>query len=454
MERILNIPSVISHSYFTFFGKKELLSEKEINYFFSLLYLYRENLTEESLQQIFKKDGNKSKINEEFENVSVDIKLLQLQKLGVVGNYVYDDFKKFVIKLTNRRIVINTLGKDKRFDTQPMKMIEEYSFSKKHLHIKFTKEFLYLFLHTDEYFMKVDLNILFNIRGKKSKRLYLIIKDYINMDNQCIKITKEKLEDIVGKIPSYNEESDSKHKKNFFQIFDNINTVTEEKSSDTNISDVYVGYPKLDGELHKKYVFNFYNLLNDEEVDEIDEEEIEDDEYKKVKERYDFMGIDIENFTLQQIEDIENDVSKRFDKMKKNGFKAKNMEGYLVTMLRNEFIKLKPSKSEFELDKIITESVSYFKELEDGRYVDDKNQIFTVYLQINDETNYFLTDDYLLTNEFNDSITKNSDDTLEKINKWKKNKKLNYNIRNIFSKSMLKMCLLSEDELRRRGRIL
>lgn len=446
MERILNIPSVISHSYFTFFGKNELLLEKEVNYFFSLLYLYRENLTVESTQQILKKDGNKKKISDDFKNVSVDIKLSQLQKLGIVGNYIYDDFKKFVIKLNNRRIVINTLKKDKRYDTQPMKMIEEYNFSEKHLHIKFTKEFLYLFLHTDEYFMKVDLNILFNIRGKKSKRLYLIIKDYINMDTQCRIIKKDDLEDIVGKIPSYNEESDYENNKDFFQIFDNINTVKEKKSSDTNISDVYVEYPTLnDNGLHKKYIFNFNNLMDDTN-NEIIEEEI-DDEYIKLKEGYDGLGIDIEGFTLQQITEIEKDIEKRFQTMKENGsIKPKNEDGYFIGMLRNEFIKLKPSESQKRLDTWIKECK------EECNFHRDTKKIPFIGIT-NGNNNIFINDDYLLTNNL-DFYSENTTETINEMNKRFQN---GYEIDVIyldgFPTKLSNVCLLSEDELKQRGLI-
>lgn len=444
MEKILNIPSVISHSYFTFFGKNELLGEKEINYFFSLLYLFRENLTEETKQQIFKKVGGKNTINEDYENIAVNIKLSQLSKLGVINNYTYTNFKKFIIKLNNRRIVINTLGKDKRYDTKPMKMIEEYSFSKKYLNIKLTKEFLYLFLHTEEYFMKVDLDILFKISGKKSKRIYLIIKDYINMNNPCIKITKEKLEKMVGRLPSFNK--NYKNKEDFINIFDNINTI-KDKTTDTNISDVYIEYPELIQGLYDKYVFNFINLSNDEKnEDTVVLKDMEaDEEYQKIKEKYDNLDIDIEGFTKQQIKEIENDTEKRFNEIKEK-YKPKNKEGYFIKMLKNEFTKLKPSEYQIKLDKWIYE---YKTELE---FDTTSSQIPYIGVIVGKKQLY-IDDDYRLTNLL-DYYTDNPSDTIIEINNLLTNGgnvEVIYN--DGYSKLLSKVCLLSQSELRSRGKI-
>ena len=58
MEKLeFNIPSAIAHSYFTYLDNIIHLKEKEINYFYSLLYLFRENIKDESKAKIFTKTG-------------------------------------------------------------------------------------------------------------------------------------------------------------------------------------------------------------------------------------------------------------------------------------------------------------------------------------------------------------------------------------------------------------
>lgn len=302
MEKILNIPTAISHSCFTFFGEIIHLKEKELNYFYSLLYLYRENIKDESKKKIFTKIGNKHTLNEAFETIPVRIELSQFDSLGVVHNKTYKDLKHFIIKLNNRRIVINILGKDKRLDIKPLKMIEEYRIEDNVLYLKLTEEFLRLFLHTEKYYMSVNLNLLFRIKGYKSKRLYLMVKDYKNYKNECIKITQENFEKIIGRIPS---------KETIQTVIDGINTVMVDNDKN-NISDIKIEYPSVEGNKIKKYEFKFRDLSKSNPIPSI----------KKPK-------------TVINTEIMEK-TQKKIQKMKEKGKKFDNEAGYIQTVYKKE----------------------------------------------------------------------------------------------------------------------
>jgi hypothetical protein len=61
----------------------------------------------------------------------------------------------------------------KRLDIQPIKMIKEFEkefdIEDNILYLTLNEDFLFLFLHTEKYFMKVDLNIPFKMSSYKSK---------------------------------------------------------------------------------------------------------------------------------------------------------------------------------------------------------------------------------------------------------------------------------------------
>jgi len=95
---MFNIPSVLSHSYFTLGGETTHLLEKEINYFYSLLYLFRNSLLNQSTSTVFLKSENQKNynLNLEFKNFEIKVELLQFNELGIVNNYSYTDLKVFL----------------------------------------------------------------------------------------------------------------------------------------------------------------------------------------------------------------------------------------------------------------------------------------------------------------------------------------------------------------------
>ena len=81
---ILNVPSEISHSYFvTAEDKAVYLGHREINYFYLLMFLCREQIKEQTPNLFFKKGKNYCR-NEEVSCEPVEIDLQEFRKYGLV----------------------------------------------------------------------------------------------------------------------------------------------------------------------------------------------------------------------------------------------------------------------------------------------------------------------------------------------------------------------------------
>jgi len=199
-----NIPSVINHSSF-FNYKDELihLSEVETNYWFALLYLYRTNLLKLNKKQKIFLDEDKKTLNPDYDIFRTQIKLSSFNALGITGNSSYKKLERFLLNLTSAKLEVNILGKNKEIISEK---IDIFNFihidNKNELNIEFSKKLATSLLHTKSYFMKVDLNILFNIDGYKAKRLYLLCKDYYKMPDRQILILKKDLELLIDGIPN------------------------------------------------------------------------------------------------------------------------------------------------------------------------------------------------------------------------------------------------------------
>ncbi|MBF0289749.1 MAG: RepB family plasmid replication initiator protein [SAR324 cluster bacterium] len=183
----LFVPSVIAQSYFQDKnGKRVDLKESEINLFYYLMFLCRKEITGKN-KNLFIKKGNREIINDKIKYDSVvDIEFLEFSDYGVVQGY--DDIKPFIKKLSTLWIKLNIFHKHKEIDDGPINVIADYEIDGTLLTVKFTKKFLDLFLHVDEYFMEVNIGILLSLRGKYTKLLYLLLKDYSTLGrNKSVK---------------------------------------------------------------------------------------------------------------------------------------------------------------------------------------------------------------------------------------------------------------------------
>lgn len=416
-----NIPSAIAHSYFTHEGKTIHLKEKEINYFYSLLYLFRENLKDESKAKIFTKTEEKQLvISDNFRNIPVRIELSEFNNLGVVSKSTYIDLKAFIEILENLEIVINILGKDKEYEIKSIKIIEDSCIKNNILHLTLNEEFLLLFLHTEKYFINVDLNILFKISGYKSKKLYLFIKDYSKLKNKCIKISKENLENLIAKIPA----------KNRFNIdIENINSIIWQEE---NISDLKIDYPEISGNKLKKYVFTFENLVKTNNTKKSNNETA-----SKVKN-------EINTEVMEKAEKI-------LQKSKSKGMNIENENAYKMKIYNNEIKQYELSDSEQRLNKWIEDVKS--------DYIDsiDINNSKIPFITIQNKISNFpiyIDNKFKLTNSL-DIFTDTPDETLQTINDWIDSGEIKIVIEYLvgYPQELGKFCLLSETVLRNKGKI-
>jgi len=422
MEKLeFNIPSAIAHSYFTYLDNIIHLKEKEINYFYSLLYLFRENIKDESKAKIFTKTGkNKHVVSDNFKNITVRIELSEFNNLGIVSKSTYRDLKVFIKILKNLEIVINILGKDKRFDIKSIKIMENSRIENNILHLTLNEEFLLLFLHTEKYFINVDLNILFKISGYKSKKLYLFIKDYSKFKNKCIKISKENLENLIGKIPANNI---------FEKNIENINYIIWQEE---NISDLKIDYLEISGNKLKKYKFIFENLVNT-----VNTKKSNNETASKVKN-------EINTEVMEKAEKI-------LQKCKSKGMTIENENAYKMKIYNNEIKQYELSDSEQEINDWIEDVKSdYINSININNseipFITIQNKISNLPIYIDNK--------FKLTNGY-EFFTNTPVETLQTINNWIENDEIKIVIHNLdgYPKEYGKFCLLSESELRRKGRI-
>lgn len=416
-----NIPSAIAHSYFTYLDNIIHLKEKEINYFYSLLYLFRENIKDESKAKIFTKtEENQLVISDNFKNIPVRIELSEFNNLGVVSKNTYTDLKAFIKILEKLEMVINILSKDKRFDIKSIKIIKDFRIENNILHLTFNEEFLLLFLHTEKYFINVDLNILFKISGYKSKKLYLFIKDYSKFKNKCIKISKENLENLIGKIPANNI---------FEKNIENINYIIWQEE---NISDLKIDYLEISGNKLKKYKFIFENLVNT-----VNTKKSNNETASKVKN-------EINTEVMEKAEKI-------LQKCKSKGMTIENENAYKMKIYNNEIKQYELSDSEQEINDWIEDVKSdYINSININNseipFITIQNKISNLPIYIDNK--------FKLTNGY-EFFTNTPVETLQTINNWIENDEIKIVIHNLdgYPKEYGKFCLLSESELRRKGRI-
>jgi len=192
----LIIPSPISQSLFMERDKFINLNGSEINYFYLLLYLYKEKLLE--ISGVLDNDGNDNfTLNQDKDDYSVEIKLWWFNEYKAVQSNKYEKLKNFLKKLQNYLIVINVLEKNKVDGIEKIKLVKSYSISKATINIEFNKSFLEKYIVYGSQFMAVDLNNLIKIRGEKTKLLYLLLKDYSNL-KKGKNLTVEQLMLIFG----------------------------------------------------------------------------------------------------------------------------------------------------------------------------------------------------------------------------------------------------------------
>lgn len=219
MERLeLNIPSKFSHSKFmkktTYENDDGLCEERfedysinktDIDYFYSIVYLYRLIFLEENencMEKVEDEDGETSYqlLEDEIdweESINIEFHTI-LSMLDENHNSKYDGIKKFIDnRFKDIYVKTNLFGKDKSEKSQYIKVFEKFETSDDNLSIDvtFNKDYIFPYIITKKPFKKVILNILFGLGGKYTKQLYLFFKDY---EGITIKLTNKKLKEFLG----------------------------------------------------------------------------------------------------------------------------------------------------------------------------------------------------------------------------------------------------------------
>jgi hypothetical protein len=462
---IFNVPSVISQSCMKYtdgddgFGYD--LEETEINYFYALLYLYREKLLEQTDDLLIKGENGKSKFDESVECEPVTFALKEFSEMwvdedkkscgvkdrklcgiknkndcgdedrkdcsvkdrkncGVVTISQYEDIRPFFNKLKEMSIVLNVLRKDKDMPYTEIRMVESLSWvkmkkSEPYFTLNFTKEFRKLIMLPEQLFKKVDLKTVFTLRGKNQKLLYLLFKDYSrDEDNKRFykgvkKFGRTDFEKLFGYVPQKIE-----------GISKNIQSKTE-----LMIDCVTTGIG-----ITKNYIFTIIN------------NEITKKPEKKTKQPKKEIEIIDGVWEICKIRLEEQKVLKKKRREKKIDDEGK----YLMTIYTEYLAEL--SKAQIEIYKFIDQ---YKKEVE---YDASPSKI--PYLAIfedvdDDDLPIHINDEFQLIT-YTGPMTNTPEETMEKINEMKGNDGIvgSFSYSNLHEEKS-KTCLKTTEELRYDG---
>lgn len=394
------IPSVITQSCFVDAdGNVVELKPKEIDYFYLLLFLYREKLLQQSPDLILKAEKG-HKLDEVAMPSSVCIYAILFNDYGVVANHQYDGLKAFIGKLQHLSIKVNLFGKDKAMGTPTIKMVEALSWINNEITIAFADEFAKMIAYAAKPFLRVNLNNLFELSGGKTKLIYLLLKDYSRSGKK--NLTKSQLEQLLGNIPQ---------KSLFEGIRDQINEQ----------SNIRFSYETVRKEKQKLYKFKINYLSKKEDVSE------------------DVPNAEVMEKSKQQLQ-----------QMKDKGKQIRNEEGYLRTIYESEMKKLEVADEKVEIDRILSDIKSEF--VVNGST--DK-QIPTI--EISNPISHLplhIDEDYRLADPFK-KYSDSPKETLKMLNDWDDCDELFWKLvmRDGYDKDAKKMCLLTDQQLKQRNLI-
>jgi hypothetical protein len=225
MEKIeLNIPTIYSHSLFLDGSNKNInITKRGIDYYYSLIYIYRLRILEDTSNLLIKEKDENNKIKhhwnddiKDWNSLPIDIDMYEvLSTINETHNSDYESLREFIHQLNLLHIKTNILNKDTTKSSQIIRIVDTVSCDKTKINIKFNDEFIKEFIYVNSFYKKVILNHFFNLGGYKSKVLYLVMKDYVGISK---KITQKDITSIVGDIFSNSR---------FIGIIEKINDTTD-----------------------------------------------------------------------------------------------------------------------------------------------------------------------------------------------------------------------------------
>jgi len=208
MDRIdkyaLNIPSIFAQGVLVYNKKDILLSKRSMDYFYSLLYLSRDELIDKNPELLKQKKNGGYKINKKISwNIELDIYMYNIA--SIINTWHKSDFtalKSFILVLNDLWVEPNILGKAKNEACRTIKIVE-YAYvdnTSKKVIVKFNIDYIKYYIHTQKLFKKITLNYFFNLPTPKDKVIYLLLADYIGVSK---KIDKKIFKRFVNTVDAY-----------------------------------------------------------------------------------------------------------------------------------------------------------------------------------------------------------------------------------------------------------
>lgn len=330
--------------------------------------------------------------------------------LGRYKNGYYEPIVQNLQELTKVQVLTNILHKNKTQESVLFHFIRKISWLKdkkttsKRVKVWIEPELLSMFLNLKEYYSKMYLPIQLGLKSKYSKLLYELLKDYSGVKE--VSFDFEMLKAVLN--VDVKEKPNLESWSNFNR--DVLKKAVKEVSDKSDLNVIYEPIKdKVDGKMQVvKVKFKMKKqksiLVDEDDYDtiELDTHIVPDDD------------VETKELTPEDIKYIEL-AQKKMDDVKMFGTQIKNEQSYLETIIEN----LKKDKTDVKNMILVDE---FLTELRDGyeEFKNSKNQLlvlenFESYPVISISSSYLL---YSPVDGVN--ITKTVKDTINKINKFKK----------------------------------
>ena len=374
----INKPSELTQVVFIQQVKKDLtiykMSPLQIDLINSLIYKVREQIIKNSME-----------LDDSIPSTLFEFNISEISSmLPKYNNNEYGEIIRQLDALSDVKIVINSLGKNKEIDEMIItRFIHEMRISrhrqqgKKKIKLAISNTIINRFIHVKKYFSKMFFSIQFSMKSKYSKLLYEIVKDYEKLN--VLVVSFENLTELL------NVTEDSQKKWSVFRA----NILKKAVDEINSRSDITVDYEpikeKPEGQRLQVTKIKFFIS-------------------KQPKARLQELGLIKESITTNQ---FYNKSKSKLDKLIKNGYKVIDEDIWIKTDIgKNE-----------ELYDTQTKLDDYFKEISklsnDDKY--NLQSALAIYLNSDDPIVLFDTEKYIINDLSGNILTKNAIETRKVI---------------------------------------
>jgi plasmid replication initiation protein len=349
------------------------ISPMQLDLINGIIYKVREIIIKENLN-----------IDDEIPSTLFDIKLNDFANM--FSAYTNNDYKVLLeklIELSEMKIIINALGKNKDIDETIMtRFIHEIRLSKhKHqknqrIRVAISNIIINRFINVKKYFSKMFFTIQFSMVSKYSKLLYELLKDYENIKK--IELTVNSLHDLLNVVEP-NQRKWTLFNQNILKKA--VNEINEK-------ADIKVFYEPI------KERPSSTERLQVTKVKFVIE--------KQTESRLQSLGLIHESIKSNK---FYNKSKNKLDKLLKTGYKLIDEEKWIETDIKNNAVRY---DAEIRIDNWLKNTPQ-----------DDKNNIYAMLAKTLDDCDeqFIYIDGYLIRGVFsNDSYTRNPMETISVMN--------------------------------------